>query len=219
MRCGQRSVHAIRNIPSAVPKVTPRQSTKQRKENLRRTPHQHKKEQTVTGFTHERPGEGETNEWYTPKTFFTQLGEHITFDLDPCSPGVGLSHVPARRVFTKDDDGLTQQGEGLVFCNPPYGREVGLWAEKCAAHGNSMALVFARVDTAWFHKAVATADGVFFLAGRVKFHKGSIRNPNKGNASAGSCLILWGEAAMRIVENSDLLGVLMKPVAPAAAGE
>ena len=171
MRCGQRSVHAIRNIPSAVPKVTPRQSTKQRKENLRRTPHQHKKEQTVTGFTHERPGEGETNEWYTPKTFFTQLGEHITFDLDPCSPGVGVSHVPARRVFTKDDDGLTQQWEGLVFCNPPYGREVGLWAEKCAAHGNSMALVFARVDTAWFHKAVATADGVFFLAGRVKFHK------------------------------------------------
>jgi gp44 len=173
----------------------------------------------VTGFTHERPGEGETNEWYTPKTFFAQLGEHVTFGLDPCSPGVGLSHVPARRVFTKDDDGLAQQWEGLVFCNPPYGRDVGLWAEKCAAHGNSMALVFARVDTAWFQNAVATADGVFFLAGRVKFHKGSIRNPNKGNASAGSCLILWGEEAMRIVENSDLPGVLMKPAAPASAGE
>lgn len=127
-----------------------------------------RKNKTVTGFTHERPGEGETNEWYTPKTFFTQLGEHITFDLDPCSPGVGLSHVPARRVFTKDDDGLAQQWEGLVFCNPPYGRDVGRWVEKCAAHGNSMALVFARVDTAWFQKAVATADGVFFLAGRVK---------------------------------------------------
>ena len=188
-------------------------------ENLRKPLQQHKKEQTVTGFTHERPGEGETNEWYTPKTFFTQLGEHITFDLDPCSPGVGLSHVPARRVFTKDDDGLAQQWAGLVFCNPPYGREVGRWAEKCAAHGNSMALVFARVDTAWFHKAVATADGVFFLAGRVKFHKGSIRNPNKGNASAGSCLILWGEEAMRIVENSDLPGVLMKPVTPPSMTE
>lgn len=86
-----KSWHVI--ISSGTPKGA-MQSNETVQENLRRPPHQHKKEQTVTGFTHERPGEGETNEWYTPKTFFTQLGEHITFDLDPCSPGMGYRTCP-----------------------------------------------------------------------------------------------------------------------------
>ena len=34
--------------------------------------------------------------------------------------------------FTPETDGLTQNWDcgGAVFCNPPYGREIGKWVEK-----------------------------------------------------------------------------------------
>jgi hypothetical protein len=49
------------------------------------------------------PSIGQCDDWYTPPEIFDALG--LTFDLDPCSPGP--SHwVPARQVFTKQEDGL-----------------------------------------------------------------------------------------------------------------
>jgi len=63
------------------------------------------------------PSIGLSSDWYTPPEIFDTLG--LVFDLDPCSPGP--EHwVPARRVYTKADDGLTQPWEGLVFMNPPF---------------------------------------------------------------------------------------------------
>ena len=51
------------------------------------------------------PSIGLSSDWYTPPEIFDTLG--LVFDLDPCSPGP--EHwVPARRVYTKADDGLTQ---------------------------------------------------------------------------------------------------------------
>ena len=61
---------------------------------------------------------GETSEWYTPPEYFKALG--LVFDLDPCSPGPG-HWVPAKKIYTIEDDGLRQPWFGLVFMNPPYG--------------------------------------------------------------------------------------------------
>jgi hypothetical protein len=58
------------------------------------------------------PSIGESDDWYTPPEIFDALG--LTFDLDPCSPGP-THWVPARQVFTKQDDGLAQPWSGLVF--------------------------------------------------------------------------------------------------------
>ena len=44
---------------------------------------------------------GESDEWYTPPEIFDAL--NITFDLDPCSPGIN-HWVPAKNVYTKQDD-------------------------------------------------------------------------------------------------------------------
>jgi hypothetical protein len=72
----------------------------------------------ITLAEHE-PSIGQSDDWYTPPELFDALG--LTFDLDPCSPGP--SHwVPARQVFTKQEDGLAQAWSGLVFMNPPFGR-------------------------------------------------------------------------------------------------
>ena len=52
------------------------------------------------------PSIGATSDWYTPPEIFKALD--LVFDLDPCSPGPG-HWVPARRIYTKEDDGLRQQ--------------------------------------------------------------------------------------------------------------
>jgi hypothetical protein len=61
---------------------------------------------------------GLSSDWFTPPEIFEALD--LTFDLDPCSPGP--SHwVPARKIYTVEDDGLAQPWEGLTFVNPPFG--------------------------------------------------------------------------------------------------
>jgi len=94
---------------------------------------------------------GETSEWFTSPEIFAAL--RLKFDLDPCSPGRGLCHVPAKRIYTKEDDGLVQPWFGLVFCNPPFGGRNGHvpWLRKFFAHGNGIAIVRAYTSTPWWH--------------------------------------------------------------------
>jgi len=82
------------------------------------------------------PSVGKTSEWYTPRYIFEALG--LTFDLDPASAGRGRDCVPARKIYTKEDDGLHQSWHGLVFLNPPFGGRNGHvpWLVKFFDHGN-----------------------------------------------------------------------------------
>lgn len=70
------------------------------------------------GFTHESSAKDVPVEHYTPKYIFDALGQ--TFDLDPASPGQGLTHVPATKVLTKEDDGLLTPWDlnDFVWLNP-----------------------------------------------------------------------------------------------------
>ncbi|WP_311878664.1 DNA N-6-adenine-methyltransferase [Microbacterium forte] len=79
----------------------------------------------------------ETDERYTPRWVFDALGE--TFDLDPASPVDAETKVPALRRFTRVDDGLAQQWEGFVWCNPPFSNTTP-WAERMLAHDNGIFL-------------------------------------------------------------------------------
>jgi len=111
---------------------------------------------------------GKSDEWYTPKDIFDSLG--ITFDLDPCSPG--SNHwVPAKKVFTKQDDGLAQNWHGFVFMNPPFGGRNGHvpWLKKFIEHGNGIAIVRAYTSSKWFHDYIYSVDSMLFPRGKTKF--------------------------------------------------
>ena len=70
-----------------------------------------------------------TDEWATPLELFRKLNEEFDFDLDPCATP---ENAKCERYFTKEQDGLAQSWAGCrVFCNPPYGKEIGRWMEKC----------------------------------------------------------------------------------------
>ena len=63
-----------------------------------------------------------------------------------------------------------------VFCNPPYGREIGKWVRKCAEEARKpgsqvVMLIPARTDTAYFHDYIYhKAREVRFLRGRLHFN-------------------------------------------------
>lgn len=130
-----------------------------------------------------------TPEWYTPAHIVERV-EYLfgRIDLDPCSNAKGdAANVPARVHFTRDDNGLAQSwridphtddygDESLavrVYMNPPYGDEIGAWVDRLVRAYESgeitegVALLPARVDTAWWRKLRAYA--VCFVAGRLKF--------------------------------------------------
>lgn len=158
------------------------------------------------GFAHESHAI-ESVEWYTPPEIFEALGE--LFDLDPCSPGDGKSFVPARYVYTREDDGLSQEWkpDEFVFMNPPYGSDTAAWVEKLSNHGNGIGLVFSRFDTRWGQEYASKADAVCFVSGRIKFYKGNLLD-RPGTPGAGSMLLAYGPRAVAAIERSGLGTVL-----------
>src|SRR6266496_1920191 len=99
---------------------------------------------------------GETDEWYTPPEIFAALG--LTFDLYPCSPGPG-HWVPARKTYTKADDGLKQPWHGLVFMNAPFGGRNGHvpWLRKYFTHRNGTGVVRSYTWSTWSHSEMSKA--------------------------------------------------------------
>ena len=134
---------------------------------------------------------GATDDWYTPRDIFDALG--LTFDLDPCSPGPG-HWVPARKVYTKEDDGLVQPWSGTVFMNPPFGRRNGHvpWLRKFLAHGDGVAIVRAYTSSAWFHQWAVKAQTMCFPRGKTKF----IRPDGSIGRAPGHGVVLLGMGAV-----------------------
>jgi hypothetical protein len=147
--------------------------------------------------------EGEENQWFTPQYIFDAIG--LEFDMDPCSPGAGLTNVPAKKHLTIVEDGLVTPWEGTVFVNPPYGKHTPVWMKKLADHGDGIALVFARTDVKWFQENVDRSSAVCFIASRVKFHKGHIGAGSQvGTPGAGSMLIAYGDKSAEALKKSGL---------------
>lgn len=73
-------------------------------------------------------------------------------------------------------------GGGAVFCNPPYGREVGKWVRKAyeeAQSGTTVVLLIpARTDTTYFHDYIYGKAEIRFIRGRLRF------TDEEGNAYA-----------------------------------
>ena len=64
-----------------------------------------------------------SNEWYTPAKYIEAAREVMgSIDLDPASCELANQNVKATRYYSKEDDGLSKDWYGNVWCNPPYGR-------------------------------------------------------------------------------------------------
>lgn len=130
-----------------------------------------------------------TPEWSTPQWLFNALDALYRFNLDPAATA---ENAKCKQYFTKAENGLEQDWSGhSVFCNPPYGREIGKWVEKAFLEAQKPAtkvvcLLPARTDTAWFHDYCSKGK-VTFLRGRLKFGDG------EGNAPFPSMFVVFGD--------------------------
>lgn len=115
-----------------------------------------------------------SNEWETPQDFYDELNKEFNFTLDPCCQE--YNHK-CDKYYTSEMDGFNKSWEGeTVFCNPPYGREIGKWVKKCYEESKKdnttvVMLVPARTDTRWFHDYIYKKENVEvrFIKGRLKF--------------------------------------------------
>lgn len=151
---------------------------------------------------HQRAYEGKNDEWLTPPDILKPLG---AFDLDPCCPIVPPWST-ATKQFNKNDDGLNKLFEGRVWLNPPYGPETGKWLKKLADHGNGIALIFARTETAMFFSHVwNSSHGILFIEGRLHFYDVH-GNRAKHNSGGPSCLVAYGEENAKCLATCGIKG-------------
>ena len=110
--------------------------------------------------------------WETPDAFSRALDAEFHFTLDACALP---TNAKCRAFYTPKQDGLTQPWSGTVWCNPPYGREIGKWVKKAAGESCEVVMLLpSRTDTAWFHDFIYGKAEVRFIRGRLKF--GGCRN-------------------------------------------
>lgn len=121
-----------------------------------------------------------TDLWETPQSFYDELDKEFQFTLDPCATP---ENAKCEMFFTKEMNGLTQNWEGnRVFCNPPYGKEIGKWVKKAYEESKKsnttvVMLIPARTDTAYFH------DYIYHKAKEIRFVKGRLKFGQSKNAA------------------------------------
>lgn len=108
------------------------------------------------------------DEFYTPAWIFEQM--ELRFEIDVASPPGGIPWIPAARYFTKDDDGLTQTWEGLVWCNPPFSG-MAQWARKFTDHAHGVMIASIPGNTTWFAELCRRDALIWFHDKGVKFNR------------------------------------------------
>ena len=112
-----------------------------------------------------------TDLWETPQDLFDRLDDEFGFDLDACAMP---ENAKCAAYYTPEMDGLSQPWDGVVWCNPPYGRKIGTWVKKAfdenRRNNNYIVMLLpARTDTRWFHDYILNKAEVRFIRGRLKF--------------------------------------------------
>ena len=149
---------------------------------------------------------GKSNDWYTPRYIFDALD--CRFDLDVAAPPEGPRYVPCDKWIC--EDGLTQDWDGFVWMNPPFGHMENkrAWLRKFFDHGNGIALVPDRTSAPWWQEFAPQARAILFVAGKIKFERpdGTIgESPGTGTtlfaagSRAAAILIMAGSRGLGYV--------------------
>lgn len=129
-----------------------------------------------------------THEWETPQWLFDDLDAEFGFTLDAAA-SPGNAKCTAYYCGEWGRDGLANAWTGVVWCNPPYGGEIGRWVERGYRQALLGAVVVmlipARTDTAQWHDYVMRAAEIRFIRGRLRFSGAS------GNAPFPSAVVVF----------------------------
>jgi hypothetical protein len=119
-------------------------------------------------------------DWRTPRAMFDALHERFQFDLD------GASDRENGLLPESSEWRLSWQGR-RVFCNPPW-NAIPAFVELAGTADLAVLLVPARVNSRWFHRALALGARVEHFLGRPRFDDGG------GSAPVDCLLLVFGSA-------------------------
>jgi site-specific DNA-methyltransferase (adenine-specific) len=135
--------------------------------------------------------------WRTPPEVLDLVRQLAPIALDPCGCNGDVVGAAVSWRLQRDGDSLAKDwsldplpmSAGLIYCNPPYGRKIGPFIEKCretweVGGRQVVALVPARTDAKWFQDAHPTT--VTLFRGRLRF----VGAPS--SAPFPSALLFWG---------------------------
>ena len=165
---------------------------------------------------------GGRGDWETPAAVFHALDKKFAFELDACA---SHDNTLCDSYFTEEDDGLSQcwiapdsfsaRGNAefrdflTIWCNPPYGRDVGKWVEKAYRESQEgctvVMLVMASTDTRWWKDWVWKAAEVRFITGRLKFTLDGFEQNSSPKGSAIVIFTPWskGPPAVSLMERPE----------------
>ena len=121
-----------------------------------------------------------THEWTTPPELFRVLNAEFGFMLDAAASDD--NHL-CPFYLTEKEDGLVANWWSFesVFCNPPYGTQIGRWVEKGYNEARKdcmvVMLIPARTETRYWHDYVMRAAEIRFIRGRLRFSGASVNAP------------------------------------------
>lgn len=160
-------------------------------------------------------------DWQTPESFLELVRRMGPIALDPCTtpenptgaavwcfPDATPPAVAAAAAWHDPHiDGLSARwsemsslaasnGYGrLVYVNPPYGRKLPKWIDKCVAEAKDgaeiVALVPARTDTKWGQLALESCTAALLWRGRIRFVDAATGVAGEA-AAFPSAVFYWG---------------------------
>ena len=104
----------------------------------------------------------------TPAYVYKAFGR---IDLDPCA-GAETNIGTVNYALERNEDGLSLEWDGFVFCNPPFS-EKKPWIEKMIRHGNGILLLPERGSTPWFGPLAEASGRYFVMRKKINFEGGS----------------------------------------------
>lgn len=128
------------------------------------------------------------DDWETPQDLYDDLNWEFHFTLDAAA---SPENAKCEKYFTKKDDALKQEwGNNVIWCNPPYGRQIGKFVEKAFytllrfPRSIVVMLLPARTDTKWFHEYI------YKNKAEIRFLKGRLHFSNSKNAAPFPSMIV-----------------------------
>lgn len=143
------------------------------------------------------------NDWWTPSDLRARILSEYVVTLDAAASEasalvlqwLGPTHPDEARRDALSVEWGPLAGDGVVWCNPPYGR--GLLSqfmvkirEEAEQGVQIIALVPASVGTRWWHECVTDIAEIEFCAGRLRFEG---PHSTGGPAAFDSALLVYGE--------------------------
>lgn len=148
-------------------------------------------------------------DWETPAAFFAALDREFGFTLDACA---NHDNYKVDSYITPEDDALKRvwATTGAVWCNPPYGPEIGKWVKRAFEQSQKqwvtvVLLLPARTETSWWHDYVMKADEIRLIRGRLQF--ASTEKTRSHNAPFPNAIVVFrpGERSPRLTAMDRIL--------------